>query len=140
MVARADTLVGTLTISEEHAEFVSGDVPGRAPWTGAGGREERGLRFQPVLDVLVGRRGTDYLNGWIELRFGDSANPSTVWRLAWMAAHPHEVQSQDRSRTQGTDHHTITGTTRHPPGRWGSSVLLECGISADPTMQHLVPA
>ncbi len=38
-----------------------------------------GLIFQPVLDVLVGRRGTDLLNRWIELRYGDSANPSTMY-------------------------------------------------------------
>ena len=77
MVARADTLMGALTISEDHAEFVSGDVPERLPWTGAGERGERVLRLQPVLDVLVGRRGKDFVNRWIELRYGDSANPST---------------------------------------------------------------
>jgi len=79
MVARSDTLMGTLTISEGYAEFVSGDVPERLPWTGASGRGERGRRFQPVLDVLVGRRGSDFVNRWIELKYGGSANPSTVY-------------------------------------------------------------
>ena len=71
--------MGTVTISEDHAEFVSGEVPERLPWTGAGGRGEQVLRFQPVLDVLVGKRGTDFFNRWIELQYGDPANPSTVY-------------------------------------------------------------
>lgn len=79
MTARADTFMGTLSISEEYAEFVPGTIPEGMTWTGARGNGDRVLRFQPVLGVLVGRRGTDFLNRWIELRYGDSTNPSTVY-------------------------------------------------------------
>lgn len=36
-------------------------------------------RFQPVRAVTVGRRGSDFFNRWIELQYGDSLKPATVY-------------------------------------------------------------
>ena len=64
MTARGNTLIGTLTIDTDCAEFRSDDVV---------------MRLGPVRRVLVGRRGSDYFNRWIELAYGDSDQPSIVY-------------------------------------------------------------
>jgi hypothetical protein len=80
MTARANTMIGTLTVTAEYAEFVPGEVPPRMAWSGDHSqREERVCRFQAVREVLVGRRGSGFFNRWIEMRYGDPDHPSTVY-------------------------------------------------------------
>jgi hypothetical protein len=64
MVALENTRSGVLAITAEFAEF-------RGP--------RRAVRFQPILGVSVGRRGSDFFNRWIEVTFGQAARPSTVY-------------------------------------------------------------
>ena len=61
---RRSTLTGILRIEDGSAEFRSGDQL---------------IPFQPVLSVEKGRRGSDFINRWIEVQYGDPEQPSTVY-------------------------------------------------------------
>lgn len=80
MTAQAATLFGTLAIMEDHAEFTPGEIPQRMPWSAnRTERWERTYRLESIRQVTRGRRGSDFFNRWIEVRYGDSDHPSTVY-------------------------------------------------------------
>jgi hypothetical protein len=97
MTARKHTLTGTLTIFTDHAEF-----------------EGKGqlVRFQPVLEVLIGRRGSDFFNRWIELHYGGSDDPSTVYLSdsGWLGWRP--ILTGSNRRMLGA----LRSLTPAPPG------------------------
>jgi hypothetical protein len=64
MDARAGTRTGTLTITRDAVSFQ--DSEGR-------------LDLSPVLHVAAGRRGSDFINRWIEVTYGDIEHPSTIF-------------------------------------------------------------
>ena len=62
--ARVETRTGTLTIAPGVVGF----------------RDPRGsVDFEPVLQVAIGRRGSDFINRWIEITYGDRVQPSTAF-------------------------------------------------------------
>jgi hypothetical protein len=62
--ARRNTLHGTLRIENGHARFLAGDQV---------------IPLEPLLSVMKGKRGTDFINRWIEVRYGDSDPPSVAY-------------------------------------------------------------
>jgi hypothetical protein len=62
--ARRSTLTGVLRIEDGSAEFNSADHV---------------IQFQPILSVEKGRRGSDFMNRWIEVRYGEAASPSVAY-------------------------------------------------------------
>jgi hypothetical protein len=90
MDARKNTRTGTLTITADSAEF----------------RDQRDtLLLSPILDISRGRRGSDFVNRWIEVKFGEESSPSTVFLndgLAWLATACHQEQSENGKRFEAT--------------------------------------
>jgi hypothetical protein len=64
MDARRNTLMGILSIEDGRVEFRTGNQV---------------TQFEPVLSVQKGRRGSDFMNRWIEVQYGDAETPSTVY-------------------------------------------------------------
>jgi hypothetical protein len=64
MDARRNTLTGILTIDDGSVKFST---------------EDQTIEFRPILSVQKGRRGSDFINRWIEIQYGDSEHPSTVY-------------------------------------------------------------
>lgn len=64
MDARRNTLTGTLRIGNGTVKFST---------------EDHATEFQPVVSVQKGRRGSDFMNRWIEVQYGDPEHPSTVY-------------------------------------------------------------
>jgi hypothetical protein len=62
--ARRSTLTGVLRIEDGSAEFHSADQV---------------VQLQPVLSVEMGRRGSDFMNRWIEVRYGEAPFPSVAY-------------------------------------------------------------
>jgi hypothetical protein len=62
--ARRSTLHGTLRIENGQARFLAGDQV---------------ILLEPLLSVMKGKRGSDFINRWIEVRYGDSAVPSVAY-------------------------------------------------------------
>jgi hypothetical protein len=55
---------GVLRIEDGSAEFQSADQV---------------IQFQPILSVEKDRRGSDFMNRWIEVRYGVAASPSVAY-------------------------------------------------------------
>ncbi len=87
MNARRSTLTGVLRIREGSAEFCSGDQV---------------IQFQPILSVDSGRRGSDFVNRWIEVQYGDPDRPSTAYLNdgAWRGWRPILTRSNHRILTE----------------------------------------
>src|ERR1700722_8445009 len=64
MDARRNTLRGTLKIEDGHVLFCAGDLV--AP-------------LEPIHSVVRGRKGSDFVNRWIEVRYGEAASPSVAY-------------------------------------------------------------
>ena len=82
MGAYRDRLTGTLTTDPiaGHASFVA--------------KDGSTSKLSDIRQVDMGRRGTDFVNTWIEVRYGDDAAPSAVWMndgrwLGWAALLTH---------------------------------------------------
>ena len=62
--ARRNTLRGTLRIENGLAQVLAGDQV---------------IALEPVLSVVRGRRGSDFINRWVEVNYGDPAVPSVAY-------------------------------------------------------------
>jgi hypothetical protein len=62
--ARRNTLRGNLRIENGHALFRSGD---------------RVIPLEPIHSVMRGRKGTDFVNRWIEVQYGELTSPSVAF-------------------------------------------------------------
>jgi hypothetical protein len=73
--AYRDRSTGTLTVSHDSAEFVS---------------DATSLRIDQVVNVSIGRRGTDFFNSWVEVRYlnGDEARTVFINDGGWLGWRP----------------------------------------------------
>lgn len=65
---------------DDYAEFEPGEVPQRMAWQGSrSGRRDRTYRLESIRQISRGRRGSDFFNRWIEVRYGDADHPLTAY-------------------------------------------------------------
>jgi hypothetical protein len=64
MEARRNTLRGSLRIEKSRAFFYS---------------EGRVIPLEPIHSVVRGRRGSDFVNRWIEVQYGDTTDPVVAY-------------------------------------------------------------
>ena len=120
MDARRSTLTGVLRIKDGRAGSRSGNGV---------------IELQPILSVEKGRRGSDFMNRWIEIQYGDPEQPSTAYLSdgGWRGWRPILTRSNHRILTE-------LSALSHKPANWvscsGSAVGADNGGVGQPISQE----